>query len=272
MEALKMNCPPIQDLLSLTTHSSASRESEPFEIQVRTVEALGFRYMPGCKVLDYGCGDGWLVSSYRQCGVQAYGCDVDLPDTPVCHELQQQGLLGRMVGDPLRVPFPSDMFDLVTSNMVFEHVRDYDAAFAELHRVLKPHGMMVHVFAARYSPLEQHCFVPLASIIQSYGWLYLWAALGIRNQFQTGCSPAVTARRNHKFLHEKTHYPTKRWIRSTAGKYFDHVDFREDAYLRFTPKGRRMPKFLPSRLVAALYGAARSRVLVATKSPIEALS
>lgn len=258
--------------LNLIMQSSDSRENTLLEIQVQTVTALGFQFMPDCKVLDYGCGDGLLVSSYRQRGVQAYGCDVELPDTSRCRELQQQGFLKQMFGEPLRVPFPDGMFDLVVSNMVFEHVHNYDAAFAELHRVLKPRGIMMHVFAARYSPLEQHCFVPLASIVQSYWWLYLWATLGIRNQFQKGCSRTETARRNYRFLHEKTHYPTKRWIRNVAGKYFDDVDFREDVYIRFTANGQRLPRFLRSRPVAALYGATRARVLVAAKSAIATIS
>jgi SAM-dependent methyltransferase len=250
-----------------TIPGAEARERAIFDTQVQTLEALGFRFRPNYRVLDYGCGDGWLVRDYSSCGVQAYGCDVALPDTPACRELQAQGLIARMTGEPLRVPFPDGMFDLVTSNMVFEHVRDYDAAFSELGRVLKPGGMMMHVFAARYSLLEQHSFVPLASIVQSYWWLYLWAALGIRNEFQGGCTAVQTARRNHKYLRENTRYPTKRRIRRLARRYFDDVAFREDVYIRFTPTGRRLPGFLRSRPVAAFYGATRARVLVARKSP-----
>ena len=242
-----------------------TREREIFDAQWQTLEALGFGFRPDYKVLDYGCGDGWLVRNYANKGVQAYGCDVVLPDTPASRELQAPGRIALMVGEPPRVPFPDGMFDLVTSNMVFEHVRDYAAAFSELGRVLKPGGMMMHIFAPRYSLLEQHTFVPLASIIQSYGWLHLWAVLGIRNQFQKGCTATETARRNHKFLREKTHYPTKRQITRLARRCFGDVAFREDVYFRFTPRGRRLPGFLRSRLVAVLYGATRARVLVAIK-------
>jgi SAM-dependent methyltransferase len=244
-----------------------SREHAIFYSQVHTLEALGFRFTPDCRVLDYGCGDGWLIRDYASRGVHAYGCDVALPDTLGCRELQAQGLIALMPGEPPRVPFPDGMFDLVTSNMVFEHVRDYDAAFSELGRVLKAGGMMMHVFAARYSLLEQHSFVPLASIVQSYWWLYLWAALGIRNEFQKGCTAEQTARRNHKYLRENTRYPTKRQVMELARRYFDNVAFREDVYIRFTPQGRQLPGLLRSRPVPALYGATRARVLVARSSP-----
>ncbi len=244
-----------------------SRESAIFDVQVQVLGALGFRIDRDCRLLDYGCDDGWLVRSYRGQGIQAYGCDVELPDSPACRQLEAAGVLGRMPGEPPRVPFADGMFDVVTSNMVFEHVPDYDAAFAELHRVLKPGGRMLHVFAPRFSLLEQHSFVPFAGVIRCYWWLYFWAALGIRNGYQRSCSAAQTARRNWHYLRAQTYYLTKRQIKRRAGRYFDDIAFREDVYLRFSPQGRKLPRALPSRLLGALYSATRARVLVASKPP-----
>ena len=45
--------------------------------------------------------------------------------------------------DVQRLSFEDGMFDLVTSTEVFEHVPDYMAGFAEVHRVLKPGGWFV---------------------------------------------------------------------------------------------------------------------------------
>src|SRR5437879_13778348 len=105
----------MREFPSLKLPDSEPRECSLFELQVQTVEALGFRYTPGCKVLDYGCDDGWLVRHYRNNGVQAYGCDVVLPDIPPCRELQEQGTVALVAEELLGVPFPDCMFDLVTS-------------------------------------------------------------------------------------------------------------------------------------------------------------
>ena len=48
-----------------------------------------------------------------------------------------------------RLSFADDTFDLVISEDVFEHVRDSDRAFREVHRVLKPGG--VHVFSIPFA-------------------------------------------------------------------------------------------------------------------------
>lgn len=48
-----------------------------------------------------------------------------------------------------RLSFADDMFDLVVSEDVFEHVCDADRGFREVHRVLKPGG--VHVFSIPFA-------------------------------------------------------------------------------------------------------------------------
>ncbi|MDP3481208.1 MAG: class I SAM-dependent methyltransferase, partial [Desulfoprunum sp.] len=46
-------------------------------------------------------------------------------------------------GDISRLPFRNDSFDLVTSNMVFEHLTDPVGQLKEILRVLKPGGMLM---------------------------------------------------------------------------------------------------------------------------------
>jgi len=42
--------------------------------------------------------------------------------------------------DALRLPFPDESFDLVTSAFGFRNLADYDAGLGEIRRVLKPGG------------------------------------------------------------------------------------------------------------------------------------
>jgi SAM-dependent methyltransferase len=41
------------------------------------------------------------------------------------------------------LPFPSESFDAVSANQVLEHVRDLIALVGEVHRVLRPGGVLV---------------------------------------------------------------------------------------------------------------------------------
>jgi SAM-dependent methyltransferase len=45
--------------------------------------------------------------------------------------------------DLCELSFSDQVFDLVLCNELFEHVRDLDKAFAEIHRVLRPEGRLV---------------------------------------------------------------------------------------------------------------------------------
>ncbi len=78
----------------------------------------------GKHVLDIGCGRKKLPG--------AVGLDRHpLPGVDVVADLDG-GL-----------PFPSESFDAVSANQVLEHVRDLVALVHEVHRVLRPGGMLV---------------------------------------------------------------------------------------------------------------------------------
>jgi SAM-dependent methyltransferase len=215
-------------------------------------------------LLDFGCGAGERVDELRRKGYQAYGCDPALPRLPLdpLRTLVERGLVRAIETAPYRLPFDDCSFDLVFSITVFEHAMDYDSALGEIRRVLKPGGVTVHLFPSPWKPFETHAFVPFASRIQSYWWLYLWALLGVRNRFQQGYSARLTARENHRFLRTETNYLTKREIREHVLRHFDQCDFVEEAAFpgRRYAFFRRFPHLLPA--YRAWFSETRGRVLV----------
>jgi SAM-dependent methyltransferase len=46
-------------------------------------------------------------------------------------------------GDISRLPFGDDSFDVVTSNMVFEHLKDPETQLREIFRILRPGGLLL---------------------------------------------------------------------------------------------------------------------------------
>jgi SAM-dependent methyltransferase len=235
-------------------------------MQLATLRNVGHAPPPGAKVLDFGCGDGELVGVYRRAGFDAFGCDIELSPEARRGDLFAQGILRAIDSDPYRVPFENDAFDLVVSNGVFEHVRDYGAAFREIHRVLKPGGASLHLFPSRYSPVERHTHVPLGSMIQSYNWLLFWAWMGVRAPLQKGFSARQTARSNRQFLTDATNYLPRADILRSVRPLFSVARFCEREFIMHSPRGRkigRMTRILP--FIPSLYGAARNRVLFLVK-------
>lgn len=57
-----------------------------------------------------------------------------------------------------KTSFEDEEFHLVYSHQVLEHIRDLEAAFGEMKRILKPGGVMYHQYDPYFHPLGGHSF------------------------------------------------------------------------------------------------------------------
>jgi len=193
--------------------------------------AAGIYLTPASQILDFGCGSGATVYQYRDSGFDAFGFDianyVDLrsAEDSALFRFSLTGKAGnipeyQVAKDAYHIDFEDRRFDFVFSNSVFEHVQDHDLALREIARVLRPGGVSVHVFPARYSPLEPHLFVPFGGVICNLGWYRLWATLGVRNQFQQGMTAVAVARANLHYSQTGINYPRIEALLALARRHF----------------------------------------------------
>jgi len=203
---------------------------------------------PDQQLLELGCGNGTLVDQLRGKGINAFGCDIAHSDASDYKVNIAKPYLKTIALEPYRLPFDDEQFDIVISQVVLEHVMDYPSTFKEVHRVLKPGGISFHIFPGRYVFIEPHVFVPLASLVRNRTWLYLWALLGIRNQFQIGKSAREVCDLNYHYLHSHTHYPTNQAVIKHA-RMFSEATFREDLFFKPIP-GTQRRQNLKRRAVA----------------------
>ncbi|MEF8767021.1 class I SAM-dependent methyltransferase [Candidatus Accumulibacter contiguus] len=93
---------------------------------------------PDSVVLDLGAGAG-IVAQMNFKGLAQKVCGVDLDprvvDNPMLHE-------GR-VSDARGIPYEDEVFDVVFSDNVFEHLDDPLSVYKEVSRVLKPGGVLL---------------------------------------------------------------------------------------------------------------------------------
>ena len=128
-----------------TPQNGQRRSPHPQQIYFERIEKL---LKPEICWLDVGCGrqlvPKWLGGGEqieaRLCATAKLivGIDPDfaaLGDNRSCHM--------RLQTDSVTLPFADDSFDLVTANMVFEHVESPLQSLKEIRRVLKPGGRLL---------------------------------------------------------------------------------------------------------------------------------
>jgi ubiquinone/menaquinone biosynthesis C-methylase UbiE len=101
------------------------------------------------RVLDAGCGTGALLDRLEsRPGAEVYGLDFS---GQALAYTRQRGHGHLVQGDLTRLPFPDGTFDVITALDVVEHIREDERALREVHRVLRPGGvLLVSVPAFRF--------------------------------------------------------------------------------------------------------------------------
>jgi ubiquinone/menaquinone biosynthesis C-methylase UbiE len=121
--------------------------------------------LAGRTVADIGCSQGYIADELALAGAtRVYGVDIDVPGLSVAH-----GRFGERVrfvcaaGE--RLPFADSSLDVAVLNHIYEHVVDADAVIADLHRVLKPEGVLYLGLGNRLGVMEPHYRLPFLSYL-----------------------------------------------------------------------------------------------------------
>ena len=108
------------------------------------------------RLLDVGCGHGYYLWKIRNMtvGWECYGLDMS-PNAFAY--IRNDPQIRCFVGELADAEFPAAFFDLVTLWHVLEHLRSPQAALAEIHRLLKPSGLLI-VAVPNIASLESRIF------------------------------------------------------------------------------------------------------------------
>jgi SAM-dependent methyltransferase len=113
------------------------------------IEALPDGYsFEGRRVLDFGCGAGRVLREFlpESASGEFWGCDLHGP-TIAWLDQHLSPPLRFYVNDRIPTPHPDSYFDLVYAISVFTHItHEWSAWLLELHRILKPEGLLLATF------------------------------------------------------------------------------------------------------------------------------
>lgn len=167
------------------------------------------------RIIEVGCGAGWLCPSLQRFGRLTA---TDLSDEVLARASQRMPDVEFVAGDFMALDFPEGAFDVVVTIEVLSHVADTDAFMAKIAQLLKPGGLLM--MATQNRPmLEQHNNIPPPKPGQLRRWVdraeletLLNRHLNVREVF------SVTPNANKGLMRLVAGRAARRVLRTVAGK------------------------------------------------------
>ena len=111
------------------------------------LEQIRLHNVIGQKVLDVGCGGGFLSNDLARLGFKVTGVDLSPESLKVAEAHDETHSVKYEVADAFHLPYADESFDILTSMDFLEHIEKPKEVIQEFSRVLKPGGLFFfHTF------------------------------------------------------------------------------------------------------------------------------
>jgi len=117
--------------------------SQGFLIREKSLNPYLFkalRNVKSKKVLDYGCGDGWLCGWLKNRGAKVVGCDISERFIKLAKE-KYKGIEFKVTNN--KTSYKNNEFDIIVCNIVLHITKNYEKILNEMYRILKPMGKAI---------------------------------------------------------------------------------------------------------------------------------
>jgi len=122
---------------------------DPFRLVVTNKAILeSLKGKRNLKILDTGCGEGYLCRVLTKLGHKVFGIDFCPKLIRAARDLERKKPLGikYFVADFRKTNFPSSHFDVILSHQAINEIENPEKAFEKFARILKKRGRLIMLF------------------------------------------------------------------------------------------------------------------------------
>lgn len=109
----------------------------------RLLERLAYFKLQPNTILDIGCGTGHFTRALKAKYPDAKVKGLDIAHGMIQYSQHVSSEEEYLCADALKMPLETNSQDLIFSNLTFQWIDELDLLFKELHRVLKPNGLLL---------------------------------------------------------------------------------------------------------------------------------
>ena len=122
------------------------------------------------KILDAGCGEGYLSRLLAKMGHQIWAIDFCPNLIKAAEKLEEKELLGikYLLGDFQKTNFPASFFDVIISHQTINEIKKPEMAFKEFYRIIKKRGRIILLFLHPCFEIDPKKYFQKIKIEKSY--------------------------------------------------------------------------------------------------------
>jgi len=119
------------------------------------------------KILDVGCGEGFISSEIAKVCSDVTGIDLDEVKLNLARLRAEEEKISVVYenANAYNLPFMTETFDVVICSYLIEHVDSHEKLINEIHRVLKKGGILFLAGPNKLWPIESHVHLPFLQFL-----------------------------------------------------------------------------------------------------------
>lgn len=173
-------------------------------------------------ILDLGCGNGYHSIEAAKVASTVIALDVKYRILKNFKSSKLFGVVNEIIADAIFLPFRSNIFDVVVSYDLYEHVSNQDLFLDEVFRVVHNNGCTAMSTGNRLFPLDRHSGL----------WFIDYLPQRVANAYYRKCKKTWKS----YDVHQPSYWSLKSKLSKHTREYVINGDAVLDMFMRIYPK------------------------------------